>query len=269
MRLIKLSAGDDLYPRPWRDLLIVGTILFFGLQYLFTALLIPLGLLFAFLRAKRLLRWGQIFWARTIFALMGKRVHVRGREHFRAHQKYILITNHASLYDIPAVMAFCPQVSWLGRSYLTRIPLFGYFIRKIDYIAIDPGDREKSRRAIQQSIAKANTITVAIFPEGTRTLNGQIGEFKKGFVHILRATQLDILPVTMNGLFQLKPKNRFIIDPRSRIEVIINPPLRAADLITLTDNEIVQRARLAVCAQYKADVRPLSVNSPEVPTLSG
>jgi 1-acyl-sn-glycerol-3-phosphate acyltransferase len=162
-----------------------------------------------------------------------------------------MLINHASIYDIPAIIAVFPRVSWLGRSYLTRIPVFGYFLRNTDYIPIDPGNREKSRESIKHSIAKADSITIALFPEGTRTETGELGPFKKGFIHILKSTNLDILPVTLNGMFRLKPKTRFIIDPRVRLEAVVSDPIPAAELINLPDNEIIERVRSTITANYR------------------
>jgi 1-acyl-sn-glycerol-3-phosphate acyltransferase len=213
--------------------------------------MIPLGIILVFFKASYLLHIGHIFWARGLFWLMGTHIHVYGREKIERGKKYIMLINHASIYDIPAIIAVFPRVSWLGRSYLTRIPVFGYFLRNTDYIPIDPGDREKSRAAINNSIAKADSLTIALFPEGTRTLTGELGPFKKGFIHIMKATNLDILPVTLNGMFRLKPKTRFIIDPRVRLEAVVSDPIPAAELINFTDQEILDRVKTTIVANYR------------------
>ena len=83
--------------------------------------------------------------------------------------------------------------------------------------------------------------TVAIFPEGTRTLDGKLNAFYRGFIHLLRATGNDILPVTLNGFYELKPKNRFHIKFGSKLSVVIHPPIDGAELVSVSDNEIMDR----------------------------
>jgi 1-acyl-sn-glycerol-3-phosphate acyltransferase len=246
-----LTDEDRRFPGLTRGVFTATSFLSYGLQYLFSAIMIPLGIILVFLRASYLLHIGHIVWARGLFWLMGTHIHVYGREKIVRGKKYIMLINHASIYDIPAIIAVFPRVSWLGRSYLTRIPVFGYFLRRTDYIPIDPGDREKSRIAINNSIAKAESLTIALFPEGTRTITGELGPFKKGFIHIMKATNLDILPVTLNGMFRLKPKTRFIIDPRVRLEAIVSDPITSAELINMSDQEILDRVKTAITANYR------------------
>jgi 1-acyl-sn-glycerol-3-phosphate acyltransferase len=86
---------------------------------------------------------------------------------------------------------------------------------------------------------KAQHRTVAIFPEGTRSLDGKLNSFYRGFIHLLRATGNDILPVTLNGFYKLKPKNRFRINFGSRLGVVIHPPIESEKLVPSSDREIM------------------------------
>jgi len=88
---------------------------------------------------------------------------------------------------------------------------------------------------------KAKFKTVAIFPEGTRTLDGKLNSFYRGFIHLLKASGNDILPVTLNGFYKLKPKNRFHINFGSRLGVVIHPPIEGWELIPASDWDIISR----------------------------
>jgi 1-acyl-sn-glycerol-3-phosphate acyltransferase len=88
-------------------------------------------------------------------------------------------------------------------------------------------------------IGKLKRHTIAIFPEGTRTLTGNMNEFFRGFVYILKASDADILPVTLNGFYSLKPKNRFYINFSAKISIVINKPTNALELKVKTDQEII------------------------------
>jgi 1-acyl-sn-glycerol-3-phosphate acyltransferase len=100
----------------------------------------------------------------------------------------------------------------------------------------------KNTRFMLESLEeKAKNRTVAIFPEGTRTLDGKLNSFYRGFIYLLRATENDILPVTLNGFYKLKPKNRFSIHFGSRLGMVIHTPLEGGTLARLTDREIMDK----------------------------
>jgi len=120
------------------------------------------------------------------------------------------------------------------------------------YVPIEPGQPKRSMASLKQAIEHARDgLTVAIFPEGTRTLDGKLSPFKKGFIHIMRSADLDVLPVTLNGFYSLKPKNRFFIDPREQLEIFIHPVLKNRDIRDLPDEKILEIAQQAVAQSYQ------------------
>jgi 1-acyl-sn-glycerol-3-phosphate acyltransferase len=215
------------------------TVPVFGFLYIHTAVSVILASFFGFLRLKGIVRSLSRFWARSTFWVLGKKVRVHGKENFEKGGKYIILANHSSLFDIMAIMAFYPGVSWFGREHLLKVPLFGYFLKTTGYIPMKQANIKNTKEMLEQLVEHSNGKTIAIFPEGTRTLDGQINRFHRGFIHVLKASKLDILPVTLNGLYSLKPKNRFYIDFNSKINVIIHPPIKNEELMKKDDNEII------------------------------
>lgn len=213
----------------------------FLILYTYTALGVVLILILTYMRFKKGLVLLMGFWARSIFPLMGKRVHTQGRENIVKGKRYILLANHASMFDITAIMAVCPNVSWFGHERLLRIPLFKQMLLMTDYIPMRINNIKNTRIMLNELKEKAENRTVAIFPEGTRTLDGKLNSFYRGFIHLLRATEHDILPVTLNGFYKLKPKNRFSIHFGSRLEIHIHPSLEGKELVQLSDREIMDR----------------------------
>jgi 1-acyl-sn-glycerol-3-phosphate acyltransferase len=211
------------------------------LLYSYTAVVVLLILILAYMRCKRCLRMLIGIWAKSIFPLMGKRVHIEGRANIENGRRYILLANHASMFDIMAIMAFYPDVSWFGHERLLRIPLFKQMLLMTDYIPMRTSNIKNTRIMLKSLEEKAAKHTVAIFPEGTRTLDGKLNSFYRGFIHLLRSTEHDILPVTLNGFYKLKPKNRFSIHFGSRLEVFIHPPLEGKEMALQTDREIMDR----------------------------
>jgi len=215
------------------------TVLAFGILYLFTAILVIIGLPFVFLKMKKVVRFEMRFWAKSAFLIIGKKLHVEGQENIKKNGKYILIANHSSLFDILAIISFLPGVSWFGHARLLKIPLFSQILKMTDYVPMNRANIKNTREMLDRLIEKSQGHTIAIFPEGTRTEDGKINDFFRGFIHVLRASEINVLPVTLNGFFVLKPKNRFYINFSSRISVIIHEPLAREELIKKDDAEII------------------------------
>lgn len=211
------------------------------LLYAYTAAGVFLALILAYLRFRRILTFLMGLWAKSIFLLMGKKVHFRGRENIKKGKRYILLANHASMFDIIAIMAVYPGVSWFGHERLLRIPLFKQLLLMIDYIPMRINNIKNTRNMLESLEERAKDRTVAIFPEGTRSLDGKLNSFYRGFIHLLRATENDILPVTLNGFYKLKPKNRFSIHFGSRLEMIIHPSMAGTTLARFSDQKIMNR----------------------------
>jgi 1-acyl-sn-glycerol-3-phosphate acyltransferase len=159
----------------------------FILLYTYTAIVVFNIVIFSFLHWKKGVNGIIKFWAKSVFPIMGKRLHISGKENFQKGKKYILLANHSSMFDIMGIMAFFPGVSWFGQERLMKIPLFGRMLKMIDYIPMSMANIRNTRHMVDQLIEKSSIKTVAIFPEGTRTKDGKINPFYRGFIYLLRA----------------------------------------------------------------------------------
>lgn len=236
----------------WRvRLYSVLTIPAFGALYLFTALMIIIGIPFLYLRMKKTVLFLMQFWARSVFILIGKRLHIEGVENINKDEKYILMANHSSLFDIIAIVAFFPGLTWFGHERLTRIPIFRKVLKLTDYVPMRKTNIKNTKEMINQLVEKSKLNTIAIFPEGTRTLDGKVNDFYRGFVILLRSTQIDVLPVTLNGFYDLKPKNRFYIGFNSKLNATIHKPVRRKELIDKNDLEIINTVKRIIESSVK------------------
>lgn len=222
------------------------TILSYTLLYPFTMLITLLVLVMYHLRLRKQIPAVIWFWAHSSFLLIGKYYRIEGSENFDKRKKYILVSNHSSLFDIMGIMAICSKVSWFGRANLMQIPVFGNVLRAINYVPMKSTDLKNTKNMMGQIISNSENQTVAIFPEGTRTTTGDLSRFRKGFLHVLRASELDILPVTLNGFFEFKPKNRFYFNYPIKLSARIHPPITFEELEKLGDSEIIDRVRNSI-----------------------
>ena len=232
---------------------IILSIPVYGILYLITALAVLFTLLFTFIHNETCVRKVMNLWASSLFFVMGKELKIYGSEHVKKDKRYILLVNHCSLFDIPAVMSFYPEVSWFGREYLLKIPLFGRVLKVTDYVSMKEAGISNTKRMLNNLVANSGKHTIAMFPEGTRTTTGQVNRFKKGFIYLMRAVKLDILPVTLNGLYQLKPKTHFYIDFSTKLSVTIHRPIPVDELIDKDDNEIINRVKSQIEKGLRTD----------------
>ena len=134
--------------------------------------------------------------------LCGAKVVVANPERLEALKPAIYLTNHASSIDIFVAMWKCP---WGGcgvsKRELLRIPLFGQLYWLTGHLLIDRGDRERAVRGMNATarFVKDHGISAWIWPEGTRSRDGRLGRFKKGFVHMALATGLPVVPVVVHN----------------------------------------------------------------------
>ncbi|MDT8432239.1 MAG: lysophospholipid acyltransferase family protein [Bacteroidales bacterium] len=224
----------------------VITVPVFAVLYAYTAVVVLLLLVLSCMKWKSAIYTIMGIWARSVFPIMGKRLHIHGKKLLDKKKKYILLANHASMFDIIAIMAFFPKVSWFGHERLLKVPLFGKLLRMTDYIPMTMANIQNTRRMVEQLIEKSSTRSIAIFPEGTRTLSGKINPFYRGFIYLLRASETDILPVTLNGFFRLKPKNRRHINFDAKLELVIHQPIAGRELIPLNDKEIIEKVMTVI-----------------------
>jgi 1-acyl-sn-glycerol-3-phosphate acyltransferase len=212
--------------------------------YLLTFLMVSVASIASLLGLRSALTSLVAAWARMPFWLVGRRLHIRGGERISRSRRYLVVATHSSMYDIPAMLAVQPGLAIMGREYLIRIPLFGFFLRCIRYIPVDTSDLRKAADALREAIARAREgLSVGMFPEGTRTLDGKVQRLKRGFVRVLREGRLDLLPLRIDGTWVQKPKDRWYMDPRERIEVTVRPPIAYERFACLPDDEIVELVR--------------------------
>ena len=223
----------------------------FAILYSYTAIGVLIVLIFASLKMRQTIKFLSQFWAKSVFLIMGKKFKVHGMENIRKGEKYILVANHSSLFDIVAIMSFYPGISWFGHERLLKVPLFGKILKMTDYVPFKEPNYRNTRKMIEQLVQKSKQQTVAIFPEGTRTLSGRINTFYRGFIYLYRSREVEILPVTLNGFYDLKPKNRAYINFGSKLEIIIHKPIKREELAEKSDIEIIKTVKGIIESAYQ------------------
>ena len=153
-------------------------------------------------------------------------VKVIGKEKLNKKQSYIFVSNHQGSYDIFLVYGYIGQpIKWVMKQSLRKIPLVGYACERAGFIFVDSSSAQAAAKTIQIAESKLkNGASIAIFPEGSRTRTGKMGKFKKGAYQMALDLKLPIVPVTINGSFNVLPIHTYFIRPH-KMELIIHDPI--------------------------------------------
>ena len=165
---------------------------------------------------------------RIVFTLW-LRYRARGVEKIPASGGGLVLVNHQSFLDPLLVgLPLSRPVSYLARDSLFRVPVIGWILRNTYVMPI-------SREAASTSSIKAavermrHGFLVGIFPEGTRSTNGDVGPFKPGFVALVRRGQLPVYPVGIAGAHEAMPRGAVFLRPR-RVTVVFGDPLTPEEI---------------------------------------
>lgn len=176
--------------------------------------------------------WGTFasrWWAKMIVRASLLSVEVTGRENIEPGQSYVFTANHQGAYDIFLVSGYLGyEFRWMMKRSLEKIPFLGIGCRHAGYIYVDKDTASGVRNTIRNAEkALKDGASVMVFPEGARTWDGKMGEFHKGAFLVANEFQLPVIPMTINGSFDVLPRQndgKFI--HRHKLSLTIHKPIQ-------------------------------------------
>ena len=189
------------------------------------------------------------YWAKTIFKTMNINVRVIGLDKLDRNADYIFAPNHASSLDIPLILGFLPfWIVPISKIELKWIPFLGWAMQAAGHVFVDRRDHEKAMLSIakiKNSLLK-NPRSILIFPEGSRTNDGRVNQFKTGGLSIGISTKISIVPVAIEGTFESLSKHskkfvnklltinigspvdtrKYSLDDRKNLAIIVNSEVK-------------------------------------------
>ena len=139
---------------------------------------------------------------------------VIGKEHLNTPRPALYLSNHSSQIDPLVAIAVCPYGGCgVAKKEILTVPFFGWAYRVSGHLTIDRSNRESAIRSLKElgELVRNMNIGVWIWPEGTRSVDGQLLPFKKGFAHIALQTKLPIIPVVVRGAHELWQNKTFVV----------------------------------------------------------
>lgn len=185
----------------------------------------------------------QHIWSRGILSRSRTRVVLEGGEHVEPGKRYIVVCNHQSYMDIPVLLATFPcSLRFVAKMELRSIPFFGLALENLRHVFIDRG-RGREAYAHMRSQANEAGTSVVIFPEGTRTPDGTLGPFKGGAFHMAVETGFPVLPVAIDGTYDIMPRWRGWLKTGEMVRIRVAPALpsigRDADTLRREAREVI------------------------------
>lgn len=174
-------------------------------------------------------------WTTVLLALTGVRLRVREAVPIDWSRTYVVCANHASLFDIFALIrALPPPYRFVAKRELTRWPIFGWLLRPAGQVIVDRGNHAAALRSVAEAALRHMRGQVVFFVEGTRTRTGELQPFKKGAFHFAVGNRLPVLPAAIRGSFAALARHPWWrLRPGNVIEVLfcpaIDPPPAVAE----------------------------------------
>ena len=191
-------------------------------------------------------------WAWLILKITAVRVVVRGADKIDRTRAYMIIANHQSHFDGPALARGLGglQFRWIAKKELLNIPLFGHCLNSSRNIFIDRTNRESAHASIQNGMARLPAgVGVMCFAEGTRSKTGRVGPFKKGGFAAALQQGMPLLPVTINGSRHVLPKGSLVFR-RGIIELVIADPIKTAGKSSDDLDELIKITRQVILSNH-------------------
>ena len=175
--------------------------------------------------------WGYYpgrWWAKLILRVLLIPVKVEGREHLEKDRSYVFVANHQGIFDIFLIYGHLGRnFKWMMKHQLGRIPFVGYACRKSHQIFVDKSGPKKIKKTYdtaREILQEGYSVTV--FPEGARSFTGHMAKFRKGAFALADELQLPVVPMTINGAFNVMPRMRdFRFAHWHRLSLTIHKPI--------------------------------------------
>ena len=173
--------------------------------------------------------WGYYpgkIWSQLTCYILLLPVRVKGHENIDHKQSYVFVANHLCSFDIFLIYGFLGRnVKWMMKKSLRKIPFVGKACESAGFIFVDKSGPRKIHETIEQAfnVLKDGTSLV-VFPEGARTFTGHMGIFRKGAFQLADELQLPVVPLTINGSFQILPRTGKLLSWHP-LELTIHKPI--------------------------------------------
>ncbi len=203
-------------------------------------------------RRLKTLHYFSAFWAGCYLKIIPAwNIKIIGREKIESDKCYVIVSNHLSQLDIPVAFQLFKPFKWVSKSELFKIPFIGWNMVLNRYISLKRGDRSGIKHMLlhcEKTLTSGSSIF--IFPEGTRSENGDIGKFSNGAFALAKKLNLPIIPVVIKGSHQALPKHSLVISGNHNISVEVLDPITPESFADKKTGELANEVREIIANRY-------------------
>jgi 1-acyl-sn-glycerol-3-phosphate acyltransferase len=164
-------------------------------------------------------------WSWLILKTTGVRVAIDGLDRIVPGTTYIFVSNHQSIYDTPVIFASLPyQLRIIAKTSLERFPVLGWHLRRGGHLFVDREHPDRAGILQRWRALVSEGLSLLIFAEGTRSVEGHVGRFKAGSFLLAIQAGLPIVPLAVIGSRQVMPKGRLRTEPAD-VRLIVHDPI--------------------------------------------
>lgn len=203
-------------------------------------------------------------WARLILITTGVHVEVSGLEHLEHGRTYLFVSNHQSIYDIPIIFATLPfQLRIIAKQSLGSFPFLGWHLQRTGHLLVDRTSPDRHRIFRRWADLMARGLSLIVFPEGTRSVDGHVGRFKGGSFLMAIRGGIEVVPLSVLGSRRVMRKGRLTVCP-GRVRLTIHEPVPTAGLVATVDQArgLAERVRERIRAEVEPDADQSPGSSP-------
>jgi len=195
-------------------------------------------------------RWFGCAWGRGLLWLVPAHLDVLDEQHLDRHQSYIVVANHLSLIDIPILYGWLKlDLKWVMKKEVRKVPMIGSGCALMGHIFLDRSDRQAAIRELKR--VRQNFFpgtSILLFPEGTRSRDGKLKDFKMGAFHMAKDLELPILPVTIRGADGILTPDGINLHP-GRAQMTIHPAIGVDEVNASSVEQLRDRARAQIATK--------------------
>lgn len=190
--------------------------------------------------------------------VLGTKVQViyKDRESFEklsVDEGIVFVANHQSNFDIPVILSGVPMdMGFVAKYEMEKWPFFSRWMKRGNYIFLNRGNAREGMKSIKKAveIVKSGYPTV-IFPEGERTVTGEIGNFKKGSFKLALDTEGVIVPMTICGAMDIQKRGELSVHRNRKVKLIIEKPIYVSELSLEERKNLSSTVRNIVAENYE------------------
>ncbi len=195
--------------------------------------------------------WGRMVWLLNPFV----KLEIEGSERLREGGPYLICTNHQSLLDVLVVMALGGDFKWVSGLRFFKIPLFAWYMRVTGYMAVDLKNPFGAGAILHECGAWLDKgVSVGLFPEGTRSRDGEVGHFKAGAFRVAVDKDVPVVPIAIDGTRKILPKGSWTYlgdSAFATIRVRVLDPIAVGDLSERSPVALSRATQAAIAGQLE------------------